>query len=75
MQRQTFISNMKERGYNITRKPNGSIKAIKEGITVRWVPLADYGVHIKTPTVTAITAKDATDPETLHIIDVLTVQP
>lgn len=27
MQRQTFIDNMKERGYNITRKPNGNTKA------------------------------------------------
>lgn len=74
MQRQTFIDHMKERGYNITRKPNGNIKATKGGITVRWVPLADYGVHIKTPAVTAITAT-ASDAETLHIIDVLTVQP
>lgn len=75
MQRQTFIDHMKERGYNITRKPNGNVKATKGGITVRWVSLADYGVHIKTSAVTAITAKDATDAETLHIIDVLTVQP
>lgn len=75
MQRQTFIDHMKERGYDITRKPNGTIKATKGGITVRWVPLADYGVYIKTSTVTAITAKDATDAETLHIIDILTVQP
>lgn len=75
MQRQTFIDNMKERGYSITRKPNGNIKATKGDITVRWVAHADYGVYIKTSTVTAITAKDATDTETLHIIDVLTVQP
>lgn len=39
------------------------------------VPLADYDVYIDTPTVTAITAKDATDTEKLRIIDVLTVQP
>ena len=37
--------------------------------------VADYGVYIDTPTVTAITAKDATDTEKLRIIDVLTVQP
>lgn len=75
MQRQTFIDIMKERGYSINRKPNGNIRATKRGITVRWVSLADYGVYIKTPTVTAITAKDATDAETLHIIDILTIQP
>jgi hypothetical protein len=49
--------------------------ATKEDITVRLVPLANHGVHIDTPTVTAITAKDATDAETLRIIDVLTIQP
>ena len=75
MQRQTFIDCMKERGYSITRTINGNIKATKENITVRLVPLANYGVHIDTPTVTAITAKDATDAETLRIIDVLTIQP
>lgn len=63
---------MKKRGYDIIRKPNGNIKATKGGIAVRWVSLADYGVHIKTSAVTAITATDA---ETLHIINVLTVQP
>lgn len=60
MQRQTF---------------NGNIKATKEDITIRWVALADYGVYIATLNVTAITAKDATDAETLLIIDILTVQP
>lgn len=75
MQRQTFIDNMKERGYSITRTLTGNITATKGNIKVRWVPHADYGVYIKTSTVTAITAKDATDTETLHIIDVLTVQP
>ena len=44
-------------------------------MTVRLVPLADYTVYIATPTVTAITAKDATDAETLRTIDLLTVQP
>lgn len=75
MQQQTFIAHMKKRGYDIIRTVNGNIKATKENITVRLVPLANYGVHINTPTVTAITAKDATDAETLRIIDALTVQP
>lgn len=72
MQRQTFIDNMKERGYSISATINGNIKATKEDTTIRWVALADYGVHIATPNVTAITAKDATDAETLLIIDILT---
>lgn len=75
MQRQTFIDNMKERGYELTRTPNGNTKATKGDITVRLVPLSNHGVYINTPTVTAITAKDATDTETLRIIDALTVQP
>ena len=75
MQRQTFIDNMKERGHSITRTPNGNTKATKGDITVRLVPLSSYSVYINTPTVTAITAKDATDTETLRTIDALTVQP
>ena len=75
MHPQTFIDCMKERGYRISRSVTGNIKAAKENITVRWVSLADYGVYINTPTVTAITAKDATDAETLRIIDALTIQP
>lgn len=75
MQLQTFVKSMKERGYRISPSGNGNIRATKGGITVRWASLADYGVYINTPTVTAITAKDATDAETLRIIDVLTVQP
>lgn len=75
MQKKTFINNMKERGYSISATINGNIKATKGDITVRLVPLANYGVHIDTPTVTAITAKDATDAETLRIIDALTIQP
>lgn len=69
MQRQTFIDNMKERGYSITRTLTGNITATKGDIKVRLVPLADYDVYIDTPTVTA------TDTEKLRIIDVLTVQP
>lgn len=75
MQKETFINNMKERGYSISATINGNIKATKEDITVRLVPLANYGVHIDTPTVAAITAKDTTDAETLRIIDALTIQP
>jgi hypothetical protein len=75
MQRQTFIDNMKTRGYDVIRTSNGNEKATKGYITVRLVPLASYGVYITTPTVTAITTKDATDTETLRIIDCLTVQP
>ena len=36
------------------------------------MPRADYIVYIDTPTVTAIIRKDATDAETLRIIDGLT---
>lgn len=75
MQKETFIDNMKERGYSISATINGNIRATKENITVRLVPLANYGVNIDTPTVTAITAKDTTDDETLRIIDALTIQP
>lgn len=75
MQRQTFIDHMKERGYDVTCTITGNITATKGDIKVRLVPLADYGAYIDTPTVTAIIARDATDAETLRIIDVLTVQP
>lgn len=40
--------------------------------TVRLVPLADYGVYISTPSLKAITSKDATDTETLLLINLLT---
>lgn len=75
MLRQTFIDEMKSHGYYISSTPNGNVTATKGNITVRLVPLANYTVYISTPTVTAITAKDATDTETLRIIDALTVQP
>lgn len=75
MQTATFIDHMKERGYNVTRTITGNITATKGDIKVRLVPLADHDVYIDTPTVTAITAKDATDVEKLRTIDVLTVQP
>ena len=72
MRKQTFIDNMRDRGYNIALTPNGNVTATKGDMTVRLVPLANYTVYIATPTVTAITAKDATDAETLRIVDGLT---
>ena len=75
MQTATFIDHMKERGYNVTRTITGNITATKGDIKVRLVPLADHDIYIKTPIITAITAKDATDAEKLRTIDVLTVQP
>lgn len=75
MQWQTFINEMEARGYETTTLPNGNVKAKRGDITLRLVPLANYSVHISTPTVNAITANDATDAETLRIIDALTIQP
>jgi hypothetical protein len=72
MQEQTFINQMKARGYELETVGNGNITATKGDITVRLVPLADYIVYIDTPTVTAITRKDATDAETMNIIAALT---
>lgn len=72
MKKQTFIDAMLERGYKLTYTANGNVTATKGDITVRFMPLADYRVYVNTPTVTAITAKDATDAETLQTIDVLT---
>lgn len=75
MQKETFINEMKVRGYDIETVRSCKVIARKGDITLRWVSLADYGVYITTPTVTAITKEDATDAETLRIIDALTVQP
>lgn len=72
MNRQTFIDDMKARGYELESVGNGNVVARKGDCTLRWVALADYGVHIATPTVTALTREDATDAETLRIIDALT---
>lgn len=72
MNRQTFIDNMMERGYELRFGLNGNITATKGGNTVRLVPLANYIVYIATPTVTATTGKGVTDDETLRIVDVLT---
>lgn len=72
MEKQTFIDNMMERGYELRFGHNGNITATKGENTVRLVPLANYIVYIATPTVTAITEKGVTDNETLRIIDALT---
>lgn len=75
MQQQTFINEMEARGYEATTLPNGNVKAKRGDVILRLVPLANYSVHISTPTVNAIAADRATDREILHTIDVLTVQP
>lgn len=72
MERQTFINQMKARGYELETVGNGNITATKGDITVRLVPLANYVVYVDTPTVTAIVREGATDDETLRIIDGLT---
>lgn len=73
MEKQTFVNQMKARGYKTTPpSPTGNVTTTKGDITVRLVPLADYIVYIDTPAVTAIIRKDATDAETLRIIDGLT---
>lgn len=72
MEKQTFIDNMMERGYELRFGHNGNITATKGENTVRLVPRANYTVYIATPTVTAITEKGVTDDETLRIVDGLT---
>lgn len=72
MEKQTFINNMTERGYELCFVRNGNITATKGDITLRFVPLANNIVYIDTPTATAIVSKDATDAETLRIVDGLT---
>lgn len=72
MDKQTFVDNMTERGYVLRYGHNGNITATKGDYTVRLVPLANYVVYIKTPTVTAITCEGTTDDETLRVIDGLT---
>lgn len=73
MEKQTFINQMKARGYETTPpSPTGNVTATKGDITVRLVPHADYAVYIDTPAVTAITRKGATDAETMNIIAALT---
>lgn len=72
MEKQTFINNMTERGYELCFVRNGNITATKGENTVRLVPLANYIVYVDTPTVTAIVREGATDDETLRIVDGLT---
>lgn len=79
MERETFINQMTARGYELYYPPlpplpsrNNNITATKGDITLRFVPRADYIIYIDTPTVTAIILKDATDAETLRMIDGLT---
>lgn len=72
MDKQTFIDNMTERGYELRLIRNGNITATKGDATVRFVPLADYIVHIDTPTVTAIVREGVTDTDTFRIVDELT---
>lgn len=73
MEKQTFVNQMKARGYETTPpSPTGDVTATKGDITIRLVPLAYYVVHIDTPVVTAIVGKDATDVEALRILDGLT---
>lgn len=72
MEKQTFIDNMTERGYELYFVNNGNITATKGENTVRLVPLANYIVYVDTPTVSAIVHKGATDAETLRILDGLT---
>ena len=71
MEKQTFIDNMMERGYELRFGHSGNITATKGGNMVRLVPRANI-VYIATPTVTAITEKGVTDDETLRIVDGLT---
>lgn len=72
MRKETFIVNMAQRGYGLRTVRNGNVIARKGDITVRWVTLANYGVYIDTPTVTALTDENATEEETLRVIDALT---
>ena len=72
MDKQTFIDDMTERGYELKPIRNGNITATKGDDMVRFVPLANYIVHIDTPTVTAIVREGTTDAEAFRIIDGLT---
>lgn len=63
---------MKACGYELSFGLDGIVTATKGDNTVRLVPLADYGVYISTPILKAVTRKDATDTETLLLINLLT---
>jgi hypothetical protein len=75
MDKQTFIDNMTERGYEPRLIRNGNITATKGDATVRFVPLADYIVHIDTPTVTAIVRDGRGDVQDNRLADRLTIRP
>lgn len=64
MDKQTFIDNMKACGYELRFGRNGNITATKGDATVRFVPLANYIVHIDTPT--AIVREGTTDTKTFR---------
>lgn len=72
MEKQTFINNMTERGYELCFVRNGNITATKGENTVRFVPRANYIVYVDTTTVSAIVREGATDAEALRIVDGLT---
>lgn len=72
MDKQTFIANMTERGYELRLIRNGIITATKGDAMVRFAPLANYIAYIDTPTVTAIVREGTTDAETFRIVDGLT---
>lgn len=72
MRKETFIDNMTARGHELRTIRNGNVIARKGDTTVRWVTPANHGVYIDTPTVRALTDENATDDETLRIIDALT---
>lgn len=57
MEKQIFINQMTARGFELETVGNGNINATRGDVTVRLVPLANYGVYIDTPIVTAITRK------------------
>ena len=69
MDKQTFIDNMTKRGYELRLIRNGNITATKGEDMVRFVPPANYIVHIDTPIVTAIVREGTTDAETFRIVD------
>ena len=72
MNKQTFINQMAARGFELETVANGNVTATKGGITVRFVPLANYVVYINTPTVTAIVREGVSDAEALRIVAGLT---
>lgn len=66
---------MKACGYEPRFGRNGNITATKGDNTVRLIPPADHGAHIGTPSLKAMTGKDATDTGTLPPINLPTARP